>query len=114
MSEQIRTQSQRQGNAETEDQDEVVDLGNAQLDEDVACCLEDIDAALDESAAEQEAMAERRTRDRAAARQDWYDNFSNSRRSAYTWMEKYEHLHANANECCGVWSTYFDDSEDEY
>jgi uridylate kinase len=82
--------------AHTEDET-AADLRNGELDEDVACCLAEIDEVLD---------AERTERDQAAKEFDQLSNESLSERALKKklnlWQAKYAHLGLSYGWCCGV------------
>jgi hypothetical protein len=86
--------------------------GEARLDADVACCLEDIDTALAEYG---EDVTEARLRqEKAAAKREWDEiqrikylgsaEFGESMRQERIWEAKYAHL---VTWCCGI--PFFDD-----
>jgi hypothetical protein len=112
MGEQVQKQRQHQRTQTDSTDTGAADLTNEQLEEDVACCIDDIDKALEESEREQEALRERKERDQGEALKDFYahyDRHGNGMRQA--WEQKYQHLHAYTTVCCGVAEPGFNDDE---
>jgi hypothetical protein len=91
---QQRSRTVRETGAPSRSEDETAaDLRNGQLDEDVACCLAEIDEVLD---------AERAERDQAEKEfaKLLRDNASESRLNL--WQAKYAHLGLSYSWCCGT------------
>jgi hypothetical protein len=95
---QQRSRTVRETGAPPRSEDEIAaDLRNGQLDEDVACCLAEIDEVLD---------AERAERDQAEREFNQLSNEPLSERALKKklnlWQAKYAHLNLSYGWCCGV------------
>lgn len=90
---------QSQKTADAEAAEAVTDQRDSQLDEDVSCCIADIDAMLDEVDETELLLAERKRQDQEQAEKDFWANYS---RRGQAWQQKYAHLGAYTRECCGT------------
>jgi hypothetical protein len=87
---------------------EAKDLRDEELDADVACCLADIDAALEDAAAAEEEITAERDRQKEAALADYWAEYSR-RGQEQAWVQKYAHLNAQVAWCCGTPEPYFNE-----
>lgn len=91
MSEQARQQHRFARRHRDESQEVPPDLRNAELDQDVACCLDDIDKVLDR---------EQEERDQARREFDKFDHRT-TEKTLKRWQAKYAHLGLRYAWCCG-------------
>jgi hypothetical protein len=97
-----RNRNVRETGEPSRTEDEIAaDLRNGQLDEDVACCLDEIDAVLGADQAE---------RDQAEREFNQFDHRT-SERTLNRWQAKYAHLGLTYGWCCGM--LHLIDSKDE-
>jgi hypothetical protein len=97
----VQAHRQRTRAQDKQEQEKPADLRNDELDEDVACCLAEIDEVLD---------AEKQERDQAEREFDEFDR-DTSEKALRTWQAKYAHLGLSYGYCCGM-RYLIDNSED--
>lgn len=92
MTEQAQQRRRQQRDQARNEQADRNDLRNRELDDDVACCLEEIDEVLD---------AEKREREQAE--QEFYAfDITVTEKQLNLWQARYAHLGLSYGWCCGM------------